>query len=131
MDEKKWMWAAVAGALTMGLLSIGCQSGGVGDPCTPEDEYRTEFPGYDDKEVNVESRSFQCETRLCLVNHFRGRVSCPYGNTNGAGDCWVPGSSHQTGDLVMANTVKAQIAARKTANAVYCSCRCDGPDANA
>ena len=51
----------------------------MGDPCTPEQEYDTTFMGFDEKEVNVESKSFQCRTRLCLVNHFRGRVSCPYG----------------------------------------------------
>ena len=57
----------------------GCQAGGVGDPCTPEDEYQTTFSGFDAAELNIESRSFQCETRVCLVNHFRGRVSCPLG----------------------------------------------------
>ena len=70
-------------ALTFGLLpfALGCETGGVGDPCVPEDEYVATFSGYKESEVNVESRSFQCETRVCLVNHFRGRVSCPYGQT--------------------------------------------------
>jgi hypothetical protein len=68
-------------AASFGLLLLGCETGGVGDPCTPEDEYVSTFSGYQDTEVNVESRSFQCETRVCLVNHFRGRVSCPYGQT--------------------------------------------------
>ena len=31
------------------------------------------------REENIESRSFQCQTRICLVNHFQGRVSCPLG----------------------------------------------------
>jgi hypothetical protein len=35
--------------------------------------------GFDLKEANIESRSFQCRTRICLVNHFQGRVSCPTG----------------------------------------------------
>lgn len=68
-------------AATLGLSALGCQSGGVGDPCTPEDEYRQSFNGYAVTEVNVESKSFQCETRVCIVNHFQGRVSCPYGQT--------------------------------------------------
>jgi hypothetical protein len=66
-------------AATLALSALGCQSGGVGDPCTPEDEYRQSFNGYAVTEVNVESKSFQCETRVCIVNHFQGRVSCPYG----------------------------------------------------
>jgi hypothetical protein len=66
-------------AATLGVSALGCQSGGVGDPCTPEDEYRQNFNGYQMSEVNVESKSFQCETRVCIVNHFQGRVSCPYG----------------------------------------------------
>lgn len=68
-------------AATLGLSALGCQSGGVGDPCTPEDEYRQNFNGYAMTEVNVESKSFQCETRVCIVNHFQGRVSCPFGQT--------------------------------------------------
>ncbi len=61
------------------LTGTGCQSTGVGDPCTPEQEYDPSFLGFDSTEVSVESKSFQCQTRLCLVNHFQGRVSCPYG----------------------------------------------------
>jgi hypothetical protein len=83
----------------MGLLSVvivgsvpmACQSGGVGDPCTPEDEYAPDFAGFKVTEENIESRSFQCQTRICLVNHFQGRVSCPLGQPppqycNGPGD---------------------------------------------
>ncbi len=73
----------------LGLLGIaafstfptGCQSGGVGDPCIPEDEYNAQFSGFKMTEENIESRSFQCQTRICLVNHFQGRVSCPLGQT--------------------------------------------------
>lgn len=63
----------------MGVVPMACQSGGVGDPCVPEDEYNTQFPGFKVQEENIESRSFQCSTRICLVNHFQGRVSCPLG----------------------------------------------------
>src|SRR5215216_3060919 len=68
-------------ALLLGLSALGCAPGGVGDPCTPEDEYQQNFNGFQVTETNVESRSFQCETRLCLVNHFQGRVSCRLGQT--------------------------------------------------
>jgi hypothetical protein len=78
----------------------GCADEGIGDPCTPEQEYNPDFLGFTEGEVNVESKSFQCRTRLCLVNHFRGRVSCPYGQ-GAAGEaplgpggkpCSIPGT---------------------------------------
>jgi hypothetical protein len=64
---------------SIALLPAGCESGGIGDPCIPEDEYDPQFPGYKMTLENIESRSFQCQTRICLVNHFQGRVSCPLG----------------------------------------------------
>jgi hypothetical protein len=112
----------------LGLLPLACQPGGVGDPCTPEDEYGVLFSGYDAKEVNVESKSFQCETRLCLVNHFQGRVSCKYGQeTKDAGRCHVPGNP----DKPILEIVPAQLKERTADKAVYCSCRCDGEDKGA
>jgi len=74
------MAAALSAVATVVVISgTGCSTTGVGDPCVPEQEYDPAFVGFDAREVNVESKSFQCETRLCLVNHFQGRVSCPYG----------------------------------------------------
>lgn len=111
----------------------GCTPGGVGDPCTPEDEYLANFGGFGVEEVNVESKSFQCETRICLVNHFQGRVSCPYGNSMGTAvgdhpppDCVIPGSAEK-----ITVAVDPQLEKRQASNTVYCSCRCDGPDSNA
>lgn len=122
----------------LGLSTLGCESGGVGDPCVPEDEYRSEFSGFAETEVNLERRSFQCETRVCLVNHFRGRVTCPYGqNAPGAeavegvqhGDrCRIPGG---TANELVTVPVQPQLLARRAEDSVYCSCRCDGPDKNA
>jgi hypothetical protein len=132
----------------VGLSALGCEPGGVGDPCIPEDEYRVQVAGYGVTEVNVESRSFQCETRVCLVNHFQGRVSCPYGQSaetaaecadasaNGAcqerGDaCRVPGTNGSAPEERIQVPVDPQLIDRRTDDAVYCSCRCDGPDKNA
>jgi hypothetical protein len=70
---------SVFSVVVVGSLPAACQSGGVGDPCTPEDEYDARFAGFKVTEENIESRSFQCQTRICLVNHFQGRVSCPLG----------------------------------------------------
>jgi hypothetical protein len=135
-------------ALLLGLGALGCSPGGVGDPCTPEDEYQQNFNGFQVTETNVESRSFQCETRLCLVNHFQGRVSCPLGQEAqvdatgkalGTYDpkCSVPGTlptkDPASPDAINNILVKvpSQLYERQTEQAVYCSCRCDGPDKNA
>lgn len=135
-------WLLVAFAF--GLLPVGCQSGGVGDPCTPEDEYQTTFSGFSEEEVNIESRSFQCTTRVCLVNHFRGRVSCPYGQTPDVVSsntdpenqhCHIPGRSDKANRITV--PVQPQISGsvkqggRRASDTVYCSCRCRGPDPNA
>jgi len=80
--------ALVVGLAGMALLPAylqGCSQTGVGDPCTPEQEYDPTFLGFAAGEVNVESKSFDCQTRLCLANHFQGRVTCPYGQTKTGG----------------------------------------------
>ena len=128
--------ALVLSTSALGLATVGCPPGGVGDPCVPEDEYRTGFGNYGVEEVNIESRSFQCETRVCLVNHFQGRVSCPYGQTadqaaNGPRRCFVPGGDENDPNEQIAVPVAAQLTQRRADHAVYCSCRCDGPDDNA
>jgi len=124
------------------LASPGCADEGVGDPCTPEQEYDPSFLGFDEKEVNVESKSFQCRTRVCLVNHFRGRTSCPYGQSadqtapSGAQPCKIPGTQDAVTGLTNQNDpasfrdsrrkslVPAQCVDRNKDRAVYCSCRC-------
>jgi hypothetical protein len=88
---------AVLSVGAVGAIPLACQSGGIGDPCTPEDEYSVTFSGFKVAEENIESRSFQCQTRLCLVNHFQGRVSCPAGQgtpkgCNGTNDTTTCGS---------------------------------------
>jgi hypothetical protein len=139
--------AFIAAAIGVGLVAApGCKATGVGDPCTPEQEFETTFNGFDEQEVNVESKSFQCQTRLCLVNHFRGRVSCPYGQDRegrppaglegkdvpGANGCRIPGSeepvSGDPNDARRGKTVQAQCLDRTADKAVYCSCRCANID---
>jgi hypothetical protein len=142
-------------AALLGLSALGCDSGGIGDPCVPEDEYQQTFNGFAETEVNVESKSFQCETRVCIVNHFKGRVSCPYGQKQGDIDmlppdhgarCRVPGTNGKhclngveqvecTGNEgnidAITVPVAAQLLDRSAQDTVYCSCRCKGPDPNA
>ena len=144
--------------LAGGLMGFSCGPEGVGDPCVPEDEYGETFQGFSVAEVNVESRSFSCVTRICLVNHFQGRVSCPYGqtdetaelcapaaDTNAPGSaacadpnapeyktsCRKPGADGLERDERIIGKVEPQFADRQADDAVYCSCRCDGPDAGA
>lgn len=82
--------------LVMAAVPLACQPGGIGDPCTPEEEYDPTFSGFSMAQEYIESRSFQCATRICLVNHFQGRVSCPLGqNSASIKDCGGPGGAHE------------------------------------
>jgi hypothetical protein len=138
MNRYQWVFSTIA-ILAAGSFGLGCTPGGVGDPCIPEDEYQTGFSGYGIEEVNVEAMSFQCETRLCLVNHFQGRVSCPYGQAaNPPGSttftiddtlrCKIPDG---LGTTKVEVEVSPQYIDRRASTAVYCSCRCAGPDKTA
>ncbi len=114
-ERSERMWRAmlkVGCAMTIvgsfaSLALVGCDSGGVGDPCIPEDEYREAFPGFNLSEENIESRSFQCKTRICLVNHFQGRVTCPKGqappaNCTGGSGCGS-GETCQVGGVLLSD----------------------------
>lgn len=167
------IYLLLAMAAGVSLIGSNCGGSGIGDPCIPEEEYSTGFSGFSVSEVNVESRSFSCQTRVCLVNHFQGRVSCPYGQgedparaDTGVATCAVPqqwidnpgaadtahpsvtndcqpgGSVHAVSCRVPDRdgsraedrinvVVEPQLARRTADDAVYCSCRCDGPDPNA
>jgi hypothetical protein len=118
--------APLIGSLLFLSLMPGCPAEGIGDPCVPEAEYSPTFNGFALTEVSTEARSFSCQSRLCLVNQFRGRVSCPYGQATGSAGCKVPGSEEP-----VTVPVSAQLLDRRADDAVYCSCRCDGPDPEA
>ena len=123
-------------SLSIALSATGCSATGIGDPCTPELEYQKDFRGFDLDQVLFESKSFQCQTRLCLVNHFRGRVTCPYGQdekgvSGSSGPCLVPGTNERvTGEpgAPKGAKVEAQCLDRTADRAVYCSCRCSNKD---
>jgi len=125
------------------VASPGCADQGVGDPCTPGLEFDPSFLGFDANSVTTESNSYQCRTRLCLVNHFQGRTTCPYGqDTTGVAPpgassaCTIPGSSESVTGLKTPNDsasfadpikkalVQPQCKDRSPDRAVYCSCRC-------
>lgn len=116
-----------AAAFVASLIRAGCRSGDVGDPCIPEEEYNRRFSGFSVEEVNVESRSFQIETRVCLANKFQGRVSCPYGQAEKdvsdlAADhpmrCRIPGTTGVNG--------AGELNAMRFKSRSHPSSRCDG-----
>lgn len=135
---------ALAGVVVL-AAGPGCKAGGVGDPCVPEQEYDKSFLGFNEQEVNVESKSFQCQTRLCLVNHFRGRVTCPKGQSRDGvapggkpeDACFIPDSKTPIDGLdaegnqvdpQSGKQVCPQCTDRSADKAVYCSCRCANVD---
>jgi hypothetical protein len=90
----RWIITAIAGgAIAILTAAPGCGATGVGDPCTPDEEYDPTFQGFSVNDVSVESKSYVCLSRLCLVNHFQGRVTCPYGQSAAnKGPAGPPGS---------------------------------------
>ena len=139
----KTRFFATAALFLGGTLAVapGCTAGtssqaasvGVGDPCPPLIEGDATFLGFNEQEVNFESGSPSCKTGVCLINHFRGRVSCPYGQTAdgaappGGKPCTTPSGAPVTGgatDPRKKAQVSAQCVDRTADKTVYCSCRC-------
>ena len=110
------------------------ERGEVGAPCVPSVEYAAAFSGFEVEEVNVEiggqAGPQGCASGVCLVNHFQGRATCPYGQTEDqardAPACFVPESG-----VPVEVPVAPQLAERSAEHHVICSCRCAGPDPNA
>src|SRR5688572_13208614 len=59
----------VVAVLLASLSLVACEAPGVGDPCEPEEVPEN---GFQETEVYLETRSLQCRTRVCMVNHLRG-----------------------------------------------------------
>jgi len=126
----------------------------IGAACIPSQELSTTFLGFDEREVAVDEGNVACGSGVCLVNHFRGRVSCPYGQNTTAtsallsptgmnepckgttpGDqnsaCCTPGSdkpvlaSQDVGSAMpMHSEIEPECDDRQSAKTVTCSCRC-------
>jgi hypothetical protein len=109
---KRWIITAIAVSAISALSSApGCASTGVGDPCTPDEEYTQSFQAFSIEDVNVESKSYVCLTRLCLVNHFQGRVTCPYGQSApNVGPQGPPGSNAAAVDSQFGCSVPGSVA---------------------
>jgi hypothetical protein len=133
--------SSAGSAGTAGIGETGGSGGGSSTPpppsrlpgsaCLPSAEFDAAFAGFAASDVTVEARSPYCaEGAVCLVDHFQGRVSCPYGQAASGSDasvgCSLPGS-----DTRVSAAVEPQRLDRRAQDAVYCSCRCAGPDPNA
>lgn len=134
--------AAVDRGLSSGSSSGGSSSGAgdgepqpvpVGTPCTPLHEGNPSFPGFIAPEVELEPDSPSCGGQFCLIDHFQGLTSCPYGQTADGGPppgvdsgCVVSGTSTPVRpDSPLPNdAVKPWCADRPPTATVTCSCRC-------
>jgi len=127
------------GSSASGAAGASCDAGlssaasaPLGAPCVSYQEGYSSFGGFPLTEVSVESKTFACASRICLVDHFQGRITCPYGqDSNGNGPdgspgCQTPGTCAPVRpDLPgTGQTVAPQCSNRQSADAVYCSCRC-------
>lgn len=103
---------------------------GVGDPCVPHDEDNPNFSSFSAEEVFVETGASACETQVCLINKFQGRVTCPYGSTGQFDLCPLPGTDPISADPAdkVNVAVLPQLVDRREDQAVYCSCRCANAD---
>jgi hypothetical protein len=125
--SKVYVLACLGGDVVSGETAPG--PGALGTPCLPRSERNHDFHGFDLTEITFEFGSPDCASNTCLVNHFQGRVSCPYGQPEDppADDpdftCHRPGPD---GQVTVA--VDPQLLARRAEDHVICSCRCDGPD---
>lgn len=137
----RWVGAATACAIVIacgGEVAGRYNNAKVGQPCTPAVESNPAFVGFDQQSVSVELPSPDADPSVivCLADHFRGRVTCPYGQdqtgtqlpsidgatggafTKGASPCKTPSGDAVTGE------VQPQCTDRKAASVVTWSCRC-------
>jgi hypothetical protein len=96
----------------------------IGTPCIPSQETSATFDGYNSSEINLDGIPAQSGAPTCLVDHFQGLVTCPYGQ-NASGDaptCAAPCTTIG-GDPVL-GAVEPQCVDRLASKVVLWSCRC-------
>jgi hypothetical protein len=113
---------AILGCGGMTSSSGGASNGAsLGAQCVPSPELSAGFPGFSQTEVTLDENNSACGSgAACVVNHFEGLTSCPYGQDAGADACTVPGTS-----TPVRPAVRPQVTPRLAENTVYCSCRCE------
>jgi hypothetical protein len=112
---------------------------GLGGACIPPDEDQRDWPGASLQDV-VLATTDNCATGLCLLNHFQGRVTCPFGQNadqiaalppDDPNRCRLPFQSGTSEAEAVGVAVPPQFSGRPAADAVYCSCRCAAADPTA
>jgi hypothetical protein len=156
--------AAACGVLILALAACGSSgetstgdagtAAAIGAACIPSQDLLPTFLGFDERMVTLDKGNAACGGGVCLVNHYRGRVTCPYGQNgmatsadlsptganepcNGTkpGDqnsaCCTPGSEKPviaSQDVESATPTHSQVQPactdRPSAKTVTCSCRC-------
>ncbi|MBV9948606.1 MAG: hypothetical protein JOZ69_17290 [Myxococcales bacterium] len=117
-----------------GTFSGASDPSRVGAACTPSPESSPTFAGFDFHIVVLDEGNPACGSDVCLVNHFQGRTTCPYGqDANGSSPvgvpaCTVPGTNTAVRPAAAAgslgNAVQPQCVRRRPKVSVYCTCRC-------
>ncbi len=101
----------------------------VGAACVPGTEEEPQFGGALAVEVSLDLANSECASGACVVNHFQGRVTCPYGQSaNGQGPAGGPGCTAPGSCDPVTAQVSPQCADRSAAETVYCTCRCANAD---
>lgn len=130
------VWSSALSSCSQDVDVAGDGLRQVGRPCIPEDELLPEFSGFASGETNIGQLSGS-DRMVCLANGFRGRVSCPYGQTAAdiatlPGDsprrCRVPDAAGNVSAVPVEVPVEPQLVNRPAKHAAHYSCRCDGPD---
>jgi len=71
----------------------GATTTSLGGACIPQEESDPTFQGFSVADVSVGTKAASCASSVCLVNHFQGRVTCPYGQVSpGVGPVGPSGS---------------------------------------
>jgi hypothetical protein len=100
----------------------------IGAQCTPSEESSSTFDGFTTADAVLDANNPGCGGGACLVNHFQGLTSCPYGQSaQGAPPAGQKACAAGSGQPV-SGAVEPWCVDRQPSAAVYCSCRCANAD---
>jgi hypothetical protein len=119
--------ALTDGGAESAVVTVGIP---IGAPCVPAEEYDFTYAGGDVDEVGAQPDDTACNGGVCIIDHFQGRTSCPYGQSadgappDGAmSGCMLPDSS-----TPVQGAVAPWCSNRPPSEVVTCSCRCEDLD---
>jgi hypothetical protein len=95
----------------------------IGTPCVPAAESNPTFDGFESTEISL-STGQPSGSPLCVAYHFRGLVTCPYGQSaTGQAPAGASPCTTSSGQPVV-GAVAAQCVDRPASKVVIWSCRC-------